>query len=115
MEWLSVDEAVTDEREFYWLWVAATAGYGVGDVATTVALVFYAPGLREGNPVVAAALDAFGLGGLVAVKLAVFLACLAVSVYAMHAWGDRVLYAFPPVVLAVLGTALTLVNLGLLL
>lgn len=115
MEWLGVDEAVSNETEFYWLWMGATAAYGVGDVVTTIALVFYAPGVQEGNPLVAAAIGSFGLAGLVVLKLAVFFGCLGLSVYAMHAWADRVLYAFPPVLLAVLGTGLTVLNLGLLL
>lgn len=115
MEWLGVDDAVSSEAEFYWLWIGATAAYGVGDMVTTIALVFYAPGVTEGNPVVAAALGSFGLAGLVAAKLAVFVGCLGLSVYAMHAWADRVMFAFPPLLLAALGTVLTLVNVRLLL
>ncbi|WP_336035467.1 hypothetical protein [Halobacterium yunchengense] len=114
MDWLTVDDAVTSEREFYLLWGGAALAYGGGDVVTTVALAFYAPGLQEGNPVVATAVDAFGLGGLVAAKLAVFACCLALSVYAMHAWRDRVSYAFPPLLLAAVGAALTALNLRLL-
>ncbi|MFB6271063.1 MAG: hypothetical protein ABEH83_14050 [Halobacterium sp.] len=112
---MGVADGVTDENEFYWLWIAATTAYGVGDVVTTVALVFYAPHVQEGNPLVAAAVDSLGLAGLVALKLAVFLGCLALSVYAMHAWRDRTLYAFPPLLLAALGTLLTAVNVRLLL
>lgn len=115
MECLGVDDAVGGENEFYWLWIAATTAYGVGDIVTTIALVFYAPHVQEGNPLVAAAVGSFGVAGLVALKLAVFVGCLALSVYAMHAWADRVLYAFPPVLLTALGTALTLLNVGLLL
>ncbi|MFB6073161.1 MAG: hypothetical protein ABEJ88_09355 [Halobacterium sp.] len=114
MEWYSVDESIGTEDEFYWLWILATATYGVGDVVTTVALVYYAPGVREGNPVVSAALASLGLGGLVTVKLAVFFGCLALSLWSMHAWKDRVLYVFPPLVLSVVGVVLTVLNLGLL-
>jgi hypothetical protein len=115
MEWLGVDDAVGNENEFYWLWIAATTAYGVGDVVTTIALVLYAPHVQEGNPLVALAVDSFGVAGLVALKLAVFFGLLALSVYAMHAWRDRVLYAFPPVLLTALGTVLTLLNVRLLL
>lgn len=114
MEWANVDDTIGGEQEFYWLWIAATTTYGVGDVVTTVALVNYAPAVKEANPIVAVALDALGLPGLVTLKLAVFFACLALSVRAMHAWEDRVLYVFPPIVLAVLGAVLTALNLVLL-
>ena len=114
MELLTVDPEVGNEQEFYWLWILATTTYGVGDIVTTVALVFYAPAVREGNPLVAVALQTFGLGGLVALKLAVFFGCLGLSVYAMNVWKDRFLYVFPPLVLAVVGTVLTVLNVSLL-
>lgn len=114
MKWQTVDDAVGSEQEFYWLWILATTTYGVGDVVTTIALVYYSPAVREANPIVDLALDSLGLAGLVAVKLAVFFACLALSVWSMHEWGDRVLYVFPPAVLAILGAFLTVLNLLLL-
>jgi hypothetical protein len=114
MEWRTVDEAVSTEQEFYWLWILATTTYGVGDVVTTIALVYYAPAVRESNPVVSLALDHLGLGGLVALKLAAFFGCLGLSVYAMHAWRDRFVYGFPPFVLALVGLWLTVVNIALL-
>ncbi|GAA0652559.1 hypothetical protein [Salarchaeum japonicum] len=114
MRWLTVDGDVGSEQEFYWLWILATTGYGVGDIVTTVALVYYAPAVREGNPLVAFALDSLGLAGLVGVKLAAFFACLALSVYAMHAWKDRFVYLTPPVALAGVGFLLTVLNVRLL-
>ncbi|MEE6211155.1 hypothetical protein U3A55_13475 [Salarchaeum sp. III] len=114
MRWLTVDGDVGSEQEFYWLWILATTGYGVGDIVTTVALVFYAPAVREGNPLVAFALERLGLLGLVSVKLAAFVLCLGVSVYAMHAWKDRFVYLTPPVALTVVGLFLTALNLSLL-
>jgi len=114
MRWLTVDRSVATEREFYALWTLATAAYGVGDIVTTIALVFYAPHVREGNPLVAFALSELGLAGLVVVKLAVFFACFAVSLYAMHAWRDRFVFALFPAVLALLGVFLTATNLALL-
>ncbi|QDX39868.1 hypothetical protein [Salarchaeum sp. JOR-1] len=114
MRWLTVDGDVGNEQEFYWLWILATTGYGVGDIVTTVALVFYAPAVREGNPLVALALERLGLLGLVGVKLAAFFACLGLSVYAMHAWKDRFVYLMPPVALTAVGVLLTALNISLL-
>ena len=48
-------------REFYWLWIAATATYGVGDIVSTIAFLEYVPTVGEANPVVA--LDSFGSSG----------------------------------------------------
>ena len=114
MEWHTVDDAVGGTQEFYWLWIFATTTYGVGDIVTTVALVYYAPAIREANPLVEAAIASLGLTGLVGLKLAVFVVCLALSVRAMHAWRDRVLYVLPPVVLGVTGLALTVLNIRLM-
>lgn len=114
MEWSSVDPEVGGRQEFYWLWILATTAYGVGDIVTTVALVFYAPAVREGNPLVAVALQTFGLGGLIALKLVVFFSYIGLSVYAMHVWKDRFLYVVLPLSLAIVGGVLTILNLSLL-
>jgi len=100
-------------NEFYWLWIAATATYGVGDLVTTIAFRGYVPAVTEGNPVVAAALDAFGLAGLVALKTVVYLVMLWISVVGARD-GDRLLYYFPPVLLTATGTYLSASNLRLL-
>jgi len=115
MEWVTIDESVGSEQEFYWLWIAATTAYGVGDVVTTIALVYFAPGVQEANPVVNGGLETLGLPGLVILKLAVFFILLGISVNAMHVWKDRSLYVFPPLVLAILGTVLTVLNIRLML
>jgi hypothetical protein len=101
-------------EEFYWLWIAATATYGVGDIVSTVAFLEYVPTVREANPVVALALDSFGLGGLVALKIAVYLIMLWISVHGARE-GDGLLYYFPPVLLTVVGIYLTASNVRLLL
>ncbi|WP_128905498.1 hypothetical protein [Halorubrum amylolyticum] len=101
-------------QEFYWLWIAATATYGVGDIVSTIAFLVYVPSIREANPLVAFALDAFGLGGLVALKIAVYLVMLWISVRGARE-GDGLLYYFPPVLLTVVGTYLTASNVRLLL
>lgn len=100
-------------QEFYWLWIAATATYGVGDVVSTIAFLRYVPAVEEGNPVVVLALDAFGLAGLVGLKIAVYLVMLWISVYGARE-GDGLLYYFPPVLLTVVGTFLTVSNVRLM-
>jgi hypothetical protein len=96
------------------VWILAVVTYGVGDGLTTAAVVWSTPLLREANPIVNAAVDAFGAGGLIGLKI------LALgTAYAFSVWGstdgDQFMFYLPPVVLAVVGTATTLFNLHLLL
>lgn len=100
-------------REFYWLWIAATTTYGVGDVVSTVAFLQYVPTIDEANPVVAFALDSFGLSGLVGLKIVVYLVMLWISVRGARE-SDALLYYFPPVLLTLVGTYLTASNVRLL-
>jgi hypothetical protein len=100
-------------NEFYWLWIAATATYGVGDIVSTVAFLRYVPTIDEANPVVRFALESFGLSGLVALKIAVYLVMLWISVEGARE-GDGLLYYFPPVLLTITGTYLTASNVRLL-
>jgi len=100
-------------REFYTLWIAATTTYGVGDVVSTIAFLNYVPEIEEGNPVVVAALDAFGLAGLVGLKIAVYLVMLWISVHGARE-GDGLLYYFPPVLLTLVGVFLTTNNVWLM-
>lgn len=99
--------------EFYWLWIVAAATYGVGDVVSTVALVYFVPHLSEANPLVRLAMDTLGLWGLVAAKLAAFLVMVGIS-YLGARDGDALVYYFPPVLLALVGSGVTAVNLRLL-
>jgi hypothetical protein len=111
---LSLAETPFEEREFVRLWLVASATYGVGDVVTTIALVDFSPNVREANVVVRGAVDAFGLPGLILLKLVVFLACLVVGLAAARE-GDRFGYYFPPLFLSVVGAFTTTYNLRLLL
>ncbi|WP_224268744.1 hypothetical protein [Haloprofundus salinisoli] len=111
--WLSLDGTPVTERRFYWAWIAATAGYGVGDVVTTVAIVVFASGVTEGNPAMLAALDSFGLAGLVALKLTVFGLCLAISQYSAR-MGYPVFPYVLPGLLALVGVGLTGYNIWLM-
>jgi len=115
--WSTLDGTAFEGQadEFYWLWILATATYGVGDVVTTVALVRFSGRVDEANVLVRAAVDAFGLGGLVGLKLAVFLICIGVQVAAIDGTDDPVVVYAPPAVLAVFGAFTTTFNLRLLL
>ncbi|RAW45880.1 hypothetical protein DQW50_06630 [Halorubrum sp. 48-1-W] len=100
-------------REFYTLWIAATSTYGVGDIVSTIAFLTYVPEIDEANPIVALALDSFGLAGLVALKIAVYLVMLWISVVGARD-GDGLLYYFPPVLLTAVGLYLTASNVRLM-
>lgn len=65
--------------------------------------------MEEGNPIVAAAIDAFGFTGLVVLKIGVYLVMLSISVLGARD-GDTLLYYFPPVLLTVVGLVLTGLN-----
>jgi hypothetical protein len=111
--WLTLAEGY-DEREFTLLWLVAAATYGVGDVVTTVAIAWFSRTVREGNPLVAGAIEAFGQGGLIGLKLGAFLLCIAISLLAARARDDT-MYYLPPAVLSVVGFVATAYNLVLLL
>ncbi len=101
-------------EEFSRLWLVALATYGVGDVVTTITLLWFDGRVAEANGLLRAAVDAYGLAGLVGFKLVVFLVTIGVSLY-----GDRIddslLYYLPPAVLAVFGGFAAAFNLRLLL
>ncbi|SMO54399.1 hypothetical protein [Halorubrum cibi] len=100
-------------EEFYTLWIAATSTYGVGDIVSTIAFLAYVPEIEEANPIVALALDSFGLAGLVGLKIAVYLVMLWISVLGARD-GDGLLYYFPPVLLTIVGLYLTGSNVWLM-
>lgn len=114
-DWWSLDGTRTTTQEFYWLWIAATTAYGVGDIVTTIALVQFTTHLVEANPLVAYAFGTHGLPGLIGIKLGAFFACLAISIIAIRSWDDRSLYALPPIVLSIVGLATTVHNIRLML
>lgn len=102
-----------DETEFSWLWFLAALTYGVGDIVTTVALVQFSPAVGEANAPLQYMFDAFGVSGLVALKLAVFAACIGVALAGVRD-DDRLLYYGPPALLALVGAFTTAFNLRLL-
>jgi hypothetical protein len=116
-QWATLDgtsfEGQTDQ--FYWLWIVATTTYGVGDVVTTVTLLYFAESVGEANALVRAAVGEFGLAGLVGLKLGVFLLCVGLQVTALGDSDDWVVVYAPPAVLAVFGAFTTAFNVRLLL
>jgi hypothetical protein len=110
---LSLDETPYDADEFSRLWIVATTTYGVGDVVTTIALVRYSAAVSEANALLRTAIDAFGLWGLVGLKLLAFFVCLAISL-AGAGDDDPLLYYGPPAMLALVGAFTTVYNLRLL-
>ncbi|MDX1745988.1 MAG: hypothetical protein R3324_08630 [Halobacteriales archaeon] len=111
-EWFSLEGThfEGDEYRFRLAWLLAAATYGVGDIVTTVAVVFFDPSIQEANPLMQAAADAVGALGVVPLKLAVFLLFIGVSVYLARMGEEWLSYA-PPAVLTVSGTLVTVHNL----
>ena len=115
-EWASLEGSLAQnrEQEFYWLWIFATLGYGVGDMVTTLALIGYSPLVKEGNLLVKWLFQLWGIPGFVAGKLLVFSACFLISFYALQAWEDKLLYYFPPLTLTIFGGFVTGYNIYLI-
>lgn len=114
VNWVTFENAPFGERRFSNVWLLALATYGVGDVVTTIAMLYFVPALTEANPVVRFAIDTFGVGGFLALKLLVMYACLGIAIWAGLQARDRLMFYGPPVVLAVFGAFATLFNLHLL-
>lgn len=103
------------ESAFYWLWIFATTTYGAGDLLTTM-VIWYLEGVTELNVLVAATLSAGGRPGLVALKLLVIVASIGLQVAVLHSEDpDWVSILGPPVLLGMIGLAVTGYNLWLLL
>ena len=114
--WTSPDWSLAEDRvqEFYWLWIFATLGYGVGDIVTTLALIDYHPLVQEGNVLVQWLYSEWGMMGFVSGKLIVFSTCFIVSYLALKTWRDRFLYYLPPLVLTIFGGFVTGYNIYLM-
>lgn len=112
--WLTLEGASFDESRFGDLWLVAAATYGVGDVVTTIAIIYFTPLYTEANPVVRFAIETFGGGGFLGLKLLVIYCCIAISLWGGLLDDDPVLFYGPPAVLAVFGLVVTAMNLQLL-
>lgn len=98
-----------ESTELYFLWGVAALTYGVGDILTTILLVYAIPGLNEANPFVHWGLRTFGLPGLLVMKLGVF----AIGIYITRLGlrqKDRILYYAPPLGMILFGAWATTVN-----
>ncbi|MFB6103059.1 MAG: hypothetical protein ABEJ73_10900 [Haloplanus sp.] len=110
---LSLTDTPYDATEFSRLWLIATTTYGVGDVVTTIALVQFSDSVGEANALLRTAIETFGLGGLIGLKLFAFFACLAISLTGARN-ADSALYYGPPAMLALVGAFTTVYNIRLL-
>ncbi|MFB6194187.1 MAG: DUF5658 family protein [Halobaculum sp.] len=111
--YLRLSDTRFSEREFTRLWTVALATYGVGDIVTTLAVIRLTDRIGEANPLVRVAVAQYGETGLIALKLAVFGLCLALSLSSARA-DDRWGYYLPPALLALVGGFTTALNLRLL-
>jgi hypothetical protein len=114
VNWFTFENAPFSTDWFNTAWLAALATYGVGDVVTTIALVYFVPLTTEANPAVRVAIETFGGGGFLALKLLVFYLCIAISLWGGLLDRDRLLFYGPPLILAVFGAATTVLNLALM-
>ncbi|QOS13683.1 uncharacterized protein HfgLR_22375 (plasmid) [Haloferax gibbonsii] len=112
VRYLRLKDTPFEAREFSLLWLIALATYGVGDIVTTLTILYYERRFDEANALLVASTDALGHWGLVLPKLAVFFLCLGICVYGARV-GDKVLYYLPPVTLSVIGAFATAFNLRL--
>jgi len=112
--WLTLEGVPFEPERFTTGWVLALAAYGVGDIVTTIGLVWFSPLHVEANPVIAWAISLFGGGGFLGLKLLVFDAAIGISLWGGVLDEDRVLFYGPPLVLLVFGLFTTALNLSLL-
>ncbi|MFB6188829.1 MAG: hypothetical protein ABEI57_03000 [Halapricum sp.] len=113
-DWLTLAQPEFDVESFSIVWLLAVATYGVGDVVTTIAIVWFLPLYAEANPLIHFAVSLFGGGGFLAVKLLVFYGVLAISLWAGFQGRDKLMFYGPPIVLALVGLFTTVHNLALM-
>lgn len=114
-DWYTLERSPFDVDSLFLVWLVAVATYGVGDVVTTIAIVWFLPLYTEANPVIQFAVEIFGGGGFLALKLLVFYAVLGISLWAGVPERDRLMFYGPPLVLAIVGLVVTAHNLSLML
>lgn len=114
-DWLTFEGTPFEEVSFSRVWLLAAGTYGVGDIVTTIALVYFSPLHTEANPVIREAIMAFGGGGFLGLKLLVMYACIGISLWAGVGDEDRLMFYAPPALLTLVGLYTTAHNLSLLL
>jgi len=112
--WLMLEGSSFSVDGFSRMWLVAAATYGVGDIVTTIAIVYFMPTLTEANPAIRLAIQTFGGGGFLGLKLLVL-----PRLYRNQSLGrgprrrPRAVLR-PPAVLTLFGIVVTGMNLGLL-
>ncbi len=114
-DWWTFEGVSFTPESFSRVWLMALAAYGVGDIVTTIALVWFSPLYVEANPVIAGAIALFGGGGFLALKLLVFYGCIGISLWGGVLDDDPLLFYGPPVVLGIVGLLTTAHNVALML
>ncbi|WP_396613717.1 hypothetical protein ACH9L7_18720 (plasmid) [Haloferax sp. S1W] len=107
--YLTLEDTPFEGREFSLLWLIALATYGVGDIVTTITLLYFQQRFAEANAFLRASTEQFGQLGLIFPKMATFFICIGVSLYGAQK-EDSVLYYLPPIVLSVIGAFATAFN-----
>jgi hypothetical protein len=114
VDWLTLDGSPFGVDGFSSMWFLAAATYGVGDIVTTIAIVYFSPTLTEANPAIRWAIINFGGGGFLGLKLLVLYACIGISLWGGVLDEDPLLFYGPPALLTVIGVLITGMNLSLL-
>lgn len=114
VDWLTLEGSSFSVQSFSTVWALALATYGVGDVVTTIAIIYFVPMFTEANPAIRWAIQSFGGGGFLGLKLLVIYCCLGVSLWGGVLDEDPLLYYGPPALLTLMGVGVTLFNLNLL-
>ncbi len=113
-DWLTFEGSRFSSTGFSRAWLLALGTYGVGDVVTTIALVYFTRSFTEANPAIRFAIETFGGGGFLGLKLLVIYCCLGISLWGGVLDDDPWLFYGPPAVLTLFGLAVTGTNLTLL-
>ncbi|TQR22209.1 hypothetical protein C9J85_07040 [Haloferax sp. wsp5] len=100
---LRLEDTPFEAREFSLLWLIALATYGVGDIVTTLTILYYERRFDEANALLVAS-RTFGGGGFLGLEL------LVIYLSRPGIWGgvleeDRAALLGPPALLTVLGLA----------
>jgi len=114
IDWLTLEGSPFSRQSFSGVWAVALATYGVGDVVTTIAIVYFTSAFTEANPAIRWAIQSFGGGGFLGLKLLVIYCCLGVSIWGGVLDEDPLLFYGPPALLTVMGLGVTVFNLSLL-
>ena len=114
-DWYTWEGSNFSRASFTNVWIIALSTYGVGDIVTSIALIWFSPAHVEGNPLIALSISLFGGGGYLALKLLSLFGCLGISLIAGFQDRDPLLFYGPPLLLAAVGAVSTVYNLWIML